>query len=115
MEPVMINSSLVPTTPLAFDDATRVTDRLIIACVSGSFRKFMPKIYAAVYELRSYGISVLSPQDPVVVDDIDEEFLFVRSDPTRSVKLVEDRHLLCISPSYFLWFLCENTSIGPSG
>ncbi len=55
--------------------------------VSGSFHRHMTMIGAAVQELASLGVRVLSPADPRVVA-AQGEFLFVASDPVRSVRLV---------------------------
>ena len=46
------------------------------AAVSGSFHRHMPAITAAVHELASLSIRVLSPADPRVVA-AQGEFLFV--------------------------------------
>src|SRR5437879_2561345 len=64
---------------------------MLKASVSGSFHRHMFGIYSAVNELRAFGIDVLSPSDPRVVDALGE-FLFVASDRLRSIKLVQDRH-----------------------
>jgi hypothetical protein len=71
------------------------------ATVSGSFHRHMPAIYDAVGELRARNVTVLSPSDPRVVDNLGE-FLFVASDKLRSIRLVQDRHLQAIRASDFL-------------
>jgi len=86
---------------------------MLKATVSGSFHRHMPAIYAAVCELRSLGVDVLSPSDPRIVDHLGD-FLFVASDRLRSVKLVEDRHLEAIRASDFLWVVCPDGYTGPS-
>jgi hypothetical protein len=86
---------------------------MIKATVSGSFHRHMPAVYAAVGELRSLNVDVLSPADPRVVDNIGE-FLFVASDRLRSIKLVQDRHFEAIRASDFLWVVCPDGYTGAS-
>lgn len=81
--------------------------------VSGSFHRHMSAISSAVYELANAGIRVLSPADPRVVA-AQGEFLFVASDPVRSVRLVQDRHLECIRAADFLWLICPDGYVGQS-
>ena len=83
---------------------------MITAAVSGSFHRHMEAITRAVYELASQGVRVLSPADPRVVA-AQGEFLFVASDPVRSVRLVQDRHLDCIRASSFVWLVCPDGSV----
>lgn len=83
------------------------------ATVSGSFHRHMAAIYEAVGELRAHAVTVLSPSDPRVVDNIGE-FLFVASDKLRSIRLVQDRHLESIRASDFLWVVCPDGYTGPS-
>jgi hypothetical protein len=73
----------------------------------------MEAITRAVYELASQGVRVLSPADPRVVA-AQGEFLFVASDPVRSVRLVQDRHLDCIRASSFVWLVCPDGYVGQS-
>jgi hypothetical protein len=73
----------------------------------------MHEIGAAVEELTSLSIRVLSPADPRIVA-AQGEFLFVASDPVRSVRLVQDRHLECIRASSFLWLVCPDGYVGQS-
>jgi hypothetical protein len=86
---------------------------MLKATVSGSFHRCMVAIYSAVHELRAFGVGVLSPSDPRVVDAAGE-FLFVASDRLRSVKLVQDRHFEAIRASDFLWVVCPDGYTGPS-
>ena len=86
---------------------------MLKATVSGSFHRHMQAIYEAVGTLREAGVDVLSPSDPRVVDHIGD-FLFVASDKLRSIKLVQDRHLLAIRASAFLWVICPDGYTGPS-
>ena len=86
---------------------------MLRATVSGSFRRHMPAINEAVMELVEFGVDVLSPADPRVVDQIGE-FVFVASDRVRSVKMVEDRHLECIGASDFLWLVAPDGYVGQS-
>lgn len=85
----------------------------IRATVSGSFRRHLPQVQLAVRELLDGGTEVLSPANPVVVDQI-EHFVFVASDLHRSPRLVQDRHLAAIAQSDFLWLVCPDGYVGPS-
>lgn len=73
----------------------------------------MEVITRAVHELASLSVHVLSPADPRVVA-FQGEFLFVASDPIRSVRLVQDRHLDSIRASSFLWLVCPDGYVGQS-
>jgi nucleoside 2-deoxyribosyltransferase len=73
----------------------------------------MAAVNEAVMELAEFGVDVLSPADPRVVDQIGE-FVFVASDRVRSVKMVEDRHLECIGASDFLWLVAPDGYVGQS-
>jgi hypothetical protein len=73
----------------------------------------MEAITAAVQELASLSVRVLSPADPRVVAQ-QGEFLFVASDRVRSVRLVQDRHLECIAAADFLWLVCPDGYVGQS-
>src|SRR5271166_3203265 len=86
---------------------------MLAAAVSGSFHRHMDAITAAVHELASLSIRVLSPADPRVVA-AQGEFLFVASDPVRSVRLVQDRHLESIRAANFLWLVCPDGYVGQS-
>lgn len=83
------------------------------ATVSGSFHRHMNVITAAVHELASLSVQVLSPADPRVVA-ANGEFLFVASDRVRSVRLVQDRHLESIRAADFLWLVCPDGYVGQS-
>ena len=97
---------MMPTNP-------RVGERCLSATVSGSFHRHMEVITAAVHELASLSIRVLSPADPRVVAR-QGEFLFVASDRIRSVRLVQDRHLESIRAADFLWLVCPDGYVGQS-
>jgi hypothetical protein len=86
---------------------------MLNATVSGSFHRHMGAISTAVHELASLSIRVLSPADPRVVAH-EGEFLFVASDPVRSVRLVQDRHLESIRAADFLWLVCPDGYVGQS-
>lgn len=79
--------------------------------VSGSFNRHIDQIQEAVQEFQDRGIKVLSPADPRIVDSMDS-FLFVASDKHRSVRLVQDRHLVAISQADFLWLVAPDGYIG---
>jgi len=83
------------------------------AAVSGSFHRHMEAINAAIRELASLSIRVLSPADPRIVA-AQGEFLFVASDRVRSVRLVQDRHLESIRAADFLWLICPDGYVGQS-
>jgi hypothetical protein len=86
---------------------------VLTAAVSGSFHRHMEEIASAVHELASLRVRVLSPADPRVVA-AQGEFLFVASDPVRSVRLVQDRHLESIRAADFLWLICPDGYVGQS-
>lgn len=86
---------------------------MLKATVSGSFHRHMDAITSAVYELAAHSVRVLSPSDPRVVA-AHGEFLFVASDPVRSVRLVQDRHLESIRSADFLWLVCPDGYVGQS-
>jgi hypothetical protein len=86
---------------------------MLNATVSGSFHRHMEGITAAVRELAAHDVRVLSPADPRIVAQ-QGEFLFVASDPVRSVRLVQDRHLESISAANFLWLVCPDGYVGQS-
>jgi hypothetical protein len=86
---------------------------MLTATVSGSFHRHMTAITAAVSELAELSVRVLSPADPRVVAQ-QGEFLFVASDPVRSVRLVQDRHLDSIRAANFLWLVCPDGYVGQS-
>jgi hypothetical protein len=90
-----------------------VGERYLRVAVSGSFHRHMEAITAAVQELASRSIIVLSPADPRVVA-AQGEFLFVASDPVRSVRLVQDRHLESVRAADFLWLICPDGYVGRS-
>jgi hypothetical protein len=91
-----------------FNNRTRLA-----ATVSGSFHRHMEAISAAVWELATLSVRVLSPADPRVVAS-QGEFLFVASDRVRSVRLVQDRHLESIRTADFLWLICPDGYVGQS-
>lgn len=86
---------------------------MLLATVSGSFHRHMTAIAEAVAELTASGVHVLSPADPQVVD-AHGEFFFVASDRTRSVRMVQDRHLESLRASNFLWLVCPDGYVGQS-
>jgi hypothetical protein len=81
--------------------------------VSGSFHRHMDAISDVVRELMDRGARVLSPANPQVVDR-EGDFLFVASDRTRSVRMVQDRHLEAIRSSDFLWLVTPDGYVGQS-
>src|ERR1035437_3106499 len=91
----------------------RAGEQYLSAAVSGSFHRHMAVITAAVQQLASLSIRVLSPADPRVVAN-QGEFLFVASDRVRSVRLVQKRHLGSIPRADFLWLVCPDGYVGQS-
>src|ERR1035437_10012320 len=91
----------------------QVNERQFSATVSGSFHRHMEAISAAVHELATLSIRVLSPADPRIVAH-QGEFLFVASDPVRSVRLLQDRHFESIRAADFLWLVCPDGYVGQS-
>jgi hypothetical protein len=87
--------------------------RVIRVTVSGSFRRAMAEVQATVYSLTDMGVTVLSPADPRVIDEVGA-FLFVASDRLRSVRLVQQRHLQAIGASHFLWLVAPDGYLGVS-
>jgi len=81
--------------------------------VSGSFHRHIDHIYDDVKEFKHRNVKVVSPEYPVVADEINS-FLFIESDFHRSIKHVQDRHLTAISISDFLWLTCPDGIIGTS-
>src|ERR1041385_5815579 len=81
--------------------------------VSGSFHRHMNAISDVVRELTDLGAQVISPANPQVVDH-EGDFLFVASDRTRSVRMVQDRHLEAIRSSDFLWLVTPDGYVGQS-
>jgi hypothetical protein len=73
----------------------------------------MDAITSAVHELATLNVRILSPADPRIVA-AQGEFLFVASDPIRSVRLVQDRHLESIKAANFLWLVCPDGYVGQS-
>lgn len=86
---------------------------MLTATVSGSFHRHMEAITKAVHELAGLSVRILSPADPRIVA-FQGEFLFVASDPVRSVRLVQDRHLESIRAANFLWLVCPDGYVGQS-
>jgi hypothetical protein len=86
---------------------------MLNATVSGSFHRHMGAITSAVHGLAALSVRVLSPADPRIVAE-QGEFLFVASDPVRSVRLVQDRHLESIRAADFLWLVCPDGYVGQS-
>ena len=79
----------------------------------GSFHRYLQAFSDRILEFESSGCEVLSPRNVRVVDEIGE-FLFVASDPYRSIKLVESRHLFAIGSSDFVWLVAPNGYVGLS-
>ncbi len=105
----MISRSTVGRRPFA--KMPNAEDLAVV--VSGSFHRHMERITAAVHEFAALRVRVLSPADPRVVAN-QGEFLFVASDPVRSIRLVQDRHMDCIRAASFLWLVCPDGYVGVS-
>jgi hypothetical protein len=79
--------------------------------VSGSFRRSLAEIADAVDLLREAGADVLSPADPRQVGELDG-FLFVASDRSRVISLLQQRHFAAIRSSDYLWVVAPEGRIG---
>lgn len=86
---------------------------MLTATVSGSFHRHIGAITEAVHELAGLSVRVLSPADPRVVEK-QGSFWYVASDPIRSIKLVQDRHLESIRVADFVWLVCPDGYVGQS-
>lgn len=86
---------------------------MIRAVVSGPFRRAIAETADAVAALREAGADVLSPSDPRIVDAVGD-FVFVASDVSRTIRVVEDRHLEAIKQANFLWLVTPDRYVGPS-
>jgi len=103
---------------LAEKRAPRISSRSgsntrLCATVCGSFKRHLSEVANAVDELNRRSVTVLSPASPEVVDRVGE-FPFVASDRSRSIKMVEDRHLEAITASDFVWLVCPDGVVGLS-
>lgn len=86
---------------------------MIRVVVSGPFRRASAEVADAVAALREAGAVVLSPDDPRVVDAFGD-FVFVASDLSRTISVVEDRHLEAIRHADLLWIVAPDGYIGGS-
>jgi hypothetical protein len=86
---------------------------VIRAVVSGPFRRASVEVADAVAALRAAGAAVLSPEDPRIVDAFGD-FVFVASDLSRTISVVEDRHLDAIRHADLLWIVSPDGYIGAS-
>lgn len=81
--------------------------------ISGSWNRHLALIRHAELEFRECGCDILSPKNTTIVDAVGD-FLFVESDVHRSIKLIENRHLLAIANSDFLWLVSPDGYTGLS-
>ncbi len=81
--------------------------------ICGSFHRHMNQFHDAIHEFEENGCEVLSPRSAKIVDE-KGEFLFVESDPYRSIVLVENRHLKSIDASDFIWLTVPDGYVGQS-
>ncbi|WP_155943153.1 hypothetical protein [Mycobacterium sp. 141] len=81
--------------------------------VSGSFRRSLAEIEEAVALLGEAGAEVLSPEDPRAVGELDG-FVFVASDRSRVIRLLQQRHFAAISASDYLWVVAPEGRVGLS-
>lgn len=94
----------------------RFTQRPLVT-VSASFNRHLPEMQLAVQELWDEGARVLSPMRPTPFREISGGFLLLdgdRSFTDLSIKSVQDRHLVCIAASDFLWVVCPDGYVGNS-
>jgi hypothetical protein len=81
--------------------------------VSGSFRRSLREIEDAVALLGEAGAEVVSPEDPHAMGELDG-FVFVASDRTRVISLLQQRHFAAIRASDYLWVVAPEGRIGVS-
>ncbi len=81
--------------------------------ICGSFHVHINIIQDAIQQFQENDCEVLSPRDARIVAEIGD-FLFVESDHYRSVLLVENRHLISIDASDFVWVVAPDGYIGQS-
>jgi len=81
--------------------------------VCGSFHRHLLGVKDAIDEFEENGCEILSPRDVKIVADVGD-FLFVASNPYRSIKLVESQHLFSIAASDFVWLVAPDEYIGQS-
>lgn len=86
--------------------------RRISCTISGSFRRFLPQIAAAMRECNALGVTVLSPRSGSPSRQVNG-FVFVEGD-RGAVEDVERRHLRDIRNSDFLYVVNPGGYTGPS-
>lgn len=83
------------------------------ATVSGSFRRHLPQVQAAMDDLVHHRVRILSPGGTVALGE-EGGFTFLASDPSTDIGVTEEAHLRAISRSDFLWIVCPDGQWGLS-
>lgn len=82
------------------------------AAVSGSFRRHLDEVAAAVLALEQAGARVLSPRSTMPAAMVDG--FVVLSGDTGSPREIQERHLAAIAAADFLWLVCPDGYVGAS-
>jgi hypothetical protein len=83
------------------------------ATVSGSFRRHLKEVQAAMEELGRHRARILSPGGTVSLG-IEEGFTYLATDPSKDVKVTQQSHFNAITKSHFLWVVCPDGKVGTS-
>jgi nucleoside 2-deoxyribosyltransferase len=81
--------------------------------ISGSFRKFYKEIVWVIEEFEKCGIEVISPKKSKILNAKDG-FVFLATDETNDIKMLEEKHLQEIEKSDFLYIYNPVGYIGKS-
>jgi hypothetical protein len=90
-----------------------LNNRPLRVTVSGSFNQFIKEVAEAVESFKAMRVEVLSPREPYIAESVDG-FLFVESDPTRSIQATQNNHMRSIARSDFLWLVNPGGYVGLS-
>lgn len=82
------------------------------AAVSGSFRRHLDEVAAAVLALEQVGVHVLSPRSTTAARTVDG--FVVLSGDTGTPREIQERHLAAIAGADFLWLVCPKGYVGAS-
>lgn len=81
--------------------------------ICGSWNRYLSLIRSSVLQFEEHGCEVLSPIDTTISGALGG-FLFVESDLHRSIKLIENRHLIAMANSNFIWLVSPDGYTGLS-
>jgi hypothetical protein len=87
--------------------------RALRVTVSGSFRRAIAQVAAAVEDFQRRGATVLSPTDPRPLEQFGD-FVYVASDLHRTIRLLQERHFEAIVRSDLLWLCAPDGRLGDS-